>query len=398
MGHGSSQLDDLAPELSVSYLDVLEVRGKMAEPVGSRSQSIENCEDIDAECQEVQSAEGCLAGDPGAGRHLGEAGAKGPDRSDASVPRPLRSSAESECSTAAPSEDEGDVDVRTLGHDLGLVTPLLGVAEDASESDTEVPLPVEKLRDSTHIIFDWDDTLLPTSFIMDAVKICPPKYGAALTRRDGPRRGHVRVGGKLSKDFPCFEALQSHAARVERLLTSASRLARVAIVTSASRPWVFESADQYLPGLNFAGLLKELEVPVYYAHEHSRSQEPEEPELDLAAACKRSAMAEFLQQASQDGAVRNVVSIGDSQAEKDAAKALARRDPLVLPSSPRLRSRRPLCKTVKLMADPSLKHLSEELRLLTERLETVACHNGDLDLCITEPEDLTTQVDALITF
>lgn len=287
---------------------------------------------------------------------------------------------DSECSTVA---EEGDLDQRLLIQEVG--SPLPGGVAEA-----KVPLPLESLRDSCFIIFDWDDTLLPTSFVTDAIKICPPKYGgAAVCRRNGPRRGNVRVGGgsKLSKDFPCYEALCRQALLVEELLRSARGLARVAIVTSATRPWVFESAEQYLPGLDLPGLLRELQIPVYYAHEHQRQ---ELGGLDLEAACKRNAMAEFLQQASAEtSSPWNVLSVGDSLAEKDAAKAVTRWDPLSATAT------RPLCKTVKLMADPSLKQLAEELQLLTKQLERLACYGGDADLCITEPEDFVTQLDAL---
>uniref|UniRef100_A0A7S1WMI0 Uncharacterized protein n=1 Tax=Alexandrium catenella TaxID=2925 RepID=A0A7S1WMI0_ALECA len=118
--------------------------------------------------------------------------------------------------------------------------------------------------------------------------------------------------------------------------------------------------------------------------------------MDPGAACKQHAMAEFLQQASKDtSAAWNVISVGDSQAEKDAAKAVTR--DLCDDTVPGKEfAGRPLCKTVKLMANPSLKQLSEELELLVAQLERLACHNGDFDLCVTEPDDLSMQADALL--
>lgn len=381
MGHGSSALEEPAKELSVSYLDVVHI-----ENVDNRDIQHQQMQCLDADCQKVQCEE--VKNVP----------------HDADSPARLRSSADSECSTAAPSEDEGDmIETRTSSPDVG--TPLLcGVAEDGEDEDKATllePLPLKRLRESTYLIFDWDDTLLPTGFVMDAVKICPPKYGQTALNHRGPRRGHVRVGGgaKLAKDFPCYEALKSHAALVERLLTAANGIARVAIVTSASRPWVFESAEQYLPGLNFAGLLKELEIPVYYASEHRpRGSEADAAgaEIEPGAACKRNAMAEFLQQASEEtGSAWNIISVGDSQAEKDAVK-LVIRDFCGELSFGKDKTQRPLCKTVKLMTNPSLKHLSEELLLLAAQLERLACHNGDFDLCVAEPGDLNMQADALL--
>mmetsp|Transcript_31821 Transcript_31821/g.69599 ORF Transcript_31821/g.69599 Transcript_31821/m.69599 type:complete len:472 (+) Transcript_31821:49-1464(+) len=108
------------------------------------------------------------------------------------------------------------------------------------------------------VIFDWDDTLFPTNFVISTVL---PSLG-------GP-------GGTLSADSEYYERLASHAKQVESVLRSARRTAHVAIVTLSRSPWVQMSADQFLPNLNMAKLLQELGITVYYASEHVQKRAPE---------------------------------------------------------------------------------------------------------------------------
>jgi len=99
---------------------------------------------------------------------------------------------------------------------------------------------------SALIIFDWDDTLLPTTF---------------LSR-------YWNDDMSLDPDFPDADALTAHAHLVGFVLRTARRIARVAIVTNSRSPWVLSSGERFLPGLEVEALLNELEIPVYYARRH----------------------------------------------------------------------------------------------------------------------------------
>jgi len=196
-------------------------------------------------------------------------------------------------------------------------------------------------------------------------------------------------------DFPCYAAIQHHATVVEKVLRAAKASAgHVAIVTLAERPWVFESSDKYLPGLDMAELLKELQIPVYYAPEHAKKdKEGSEDIQDARVGMKQGAMSEFLQvkfggHAVESNAFLNVTSIGDSMVEKEAVEATVRVAELG-------REEPCLCKTVKLVGDPSLKQLTDQLEILSASLETVAGHPCDLDIHVQSPEDLTSQLSAL---
>jgi len=107
--------------------------------------------------------------------------------------------------------------------------------------------------DNAVIIFDWDDTLLPTTFIMQTVL---------------PSLPESERNGAVPESSPYYEELAHHAHIVDFVLRTARRAARVAIVTNSMSPWVIASASRYMPGVNIEALLQELGIPVYYARRH----------------------------------------------------------------------------------------------------------------------------------
>lgn len=240
---------------------------------------------------------------------------------------------------------------------------------------------VADLETCASIIFDWDDTLLPTSFLLEAMEMRMPSGG--LWRHEGTN------SCRLPSNFPCFGALQKHEDTVRGILTNARVVARVAIVTAAARPWVVESADKFLPGLHLACLLQDLDIPVYYANEYSLPLLV--TTMEFSVVCKCNAMIEFLQGCAFGKDFVNVLSIGDSAVEKDAANAAVRRGSDGDGSAEACT----LCKTVKLMDDPSLKQLGEQLQLLEPQLDWLVAHCTDLDVKATHPEELAAQLRML---
>jgi len=111
--------------------------------------------------------------------------------------------------------------------------------------------------DSAVVIFDWDDTLFPTSFIMQAVL---------------PEVHQAEQENPLTPDSRFYNDLENHAHLVEFVLTKAREVARVAIVTLSMSPWVEASAERYLPGLDMKRLMQELDIPVYYSRGHVHQQ------------------------------------------------------------------------------------------------------------------------------
>eukprot|EP00421_Protoceratium_reticulatum_P015214 CAMPEP_0168377502 /NCGR_PEP_ID=MMETSP0228-20121227/10857_1 /TAXON_ID=133427 /ORGANISM="Protoceratium reticulatum, Strain CCCM 535 (=CCMP 1889)" /LENGTH=449 /DNA_ID=CAMNT_0008390497 /DNA_START=164 /DNA_END=1513 /DNA_ORIENTATION=+ len=209
------------------------------------------------------------------------------------------------------------------------------------------------------VIFDWDDTLLPTWFITEVVCAAGPK----------PHRGYEG----LPEDSPFAEALARHAQLVAEVLATACGLARVAIVTLAARPWVEDSASWFLPGLDLPALLRKLGIRVVYARECVPPRQAlaasVEEGVDVYTIAKRNAMKRCLKRLRCG---HNVLSIGDSQAEECAIKEILWEED----------AGSSLCKTVKLLEDPTLDTLGMELQLVCSWLELMVPHKEDFHLDI----------------
>lgn len=243
-------------------------------------------------------------------------------------------------------------------------TPGSARSWDSSCSSDPVEQPI--------IIFDWDDTLLPTTYLKAAV-------GVRWLDADGPA---------LPPDSPILAELQRHGQYVAAALRAARAVGRVAIVTLSERPWVRSSSERFFPGLGFQELLEELDVLEYYALEHVRStmvrsvQRPGGVSLmldrgiDVLRAGKRAAMSKCLRDICGNSQVQlNVVSIGDSWTEQNAIK-----DVLWSPRPEHLPKGEHLCKTVKLLEGPTLQQLGDQLRVLGPWLSDIVEHRGDIDL------------------
>mmetsp|Transcript_40830 Transcript_40830/g.73728 ORF Transcript_40830/g.73728 Transcript_40830/m.73728 type:complete len:497 (-) Transcript_40830:50-1540(-) len=115
-------------------------------------------------------------------------------------------------------------------------------------SSVPASMPDFHSPESSVIIFDWDDTLLPTTYILQDLM-----------------QTELENEGPVTEDMECFAALQAHAHVVEAMLRTARRFARVAIITNSLEPWVIASAKNYLPGLDMGSLLAELGIQVYYS-------------------------------------------------------------------------------------------------------------------------------------
>jgi len=268
--------------------------------------------------------------------------------------------------------------------DVSEIETSSNVDRSRSEKDLSLsfrPILVSMRPENSIIFFDWDDTLLPTAFIKDVHHTCPPKYKYSATPRHNAMQG-----------LPCFPAFQRHATLVQRVLTTARSVAHVAIVTLADRSWL-SSSDQYLPGLKLAELLKELEIPVYHALEHSH-QNNEGDRDDYLIDSKCRAMTEFLKHIYPGNGTRiNALCIGDSLIEKDAIKKAV--DTFETNNETSV-AWPPLCKRVKLIENPSLKQLSVQLDFITNWMDHMVAHDTCFDLTADLNSKWMTQAECLL--
>lgn len=216
-----------------------------------------------------------------------------------------------------------------------------GATADVVTTGASIPGPFS--RDETAIIFDFDDTLFPSSFV-DRRKLIH-----ARQLEDLP--------AELQKGFADLERI------VGRLLSSALHFGTVLIITNAQTGWVELCVGKFMPGLTeLLGAVR-----VVSARSSFERFFPGDPLCWKAAAFAHE--LHQLQKAS-GGALRNVMSFGDSIEERTAVKI----------ASGQLHSR---AKSVKFLDQPSPRQLQHQIEVVTNCLEWIWRHNGDLDVVLT---------------
>jgi hypothetical protein len=190
-----------------------------------------------------------------------------------------------------------------------------------------VQQPPRSKPHQTISIFDWDDTLFPTSFLsavgFDKVET------------------ETRVQMILSKIDKC----------VYKLLQKALRVGRTYIVTNAMKNWVETSSEMYLP-LTY-GLISKNEISVVSARAQYEKSHPNDPKrwkqeafLDIKASLEKSVFT-------------NMIVAGDSTIELEAAQHVSKG------------LEQAILKTIKLKQGPSLEELSKQLETVVEKFDQI---------------------------
>jgi len=239
----------------------------------------------------------------------------------------------------------------------------------------------------TLLIFDWDDTLFPTSFVWKHPRLhwsepCPEDIQAYSDRPDGPLM---------------TELLSQHANTLAALLRLAVSLGEVVIVTMAEVGWVETSIRNFLPDIQ--GLIEELGIEVVYARSALPARflrrQPEDEGHDFTKTLKSRAMERVIRKfygtrrrshgnnrASRSW--KNVLSVGDSMGERLALQDLIFRHRQVDRRGVYKECR---CKCLKLVDEPCLDSLTAEMQVLMSWLQAVVHHDGDIDLDFSELDE-----------
>jgi hypothetical protein len=195
-----------------------------------------------------------------------------------------------------------------------------------------VPQARQPPRHGTSIIFDWDDTLLCTSFL------------TASPWLPGKTRDHLHAITQAGR----------------RVLELSKQLGRVFIVTNATIDWVDYSARKWVPQL-----LPVIDgVQVISAREKYEAQYPR-----TIGEWKLQSFLEVQRRLGSD-AVTNFVSVGDSTFELEAATAIGRSFPQAV------------IKTVKFREKPTPKELLRQLELMGSRLPDIVASGTDVQVAI----------------
>mmetsp|Transcript_111754 Transcript_111754/g.193693 ORF Transcript_111754/g.193693 Transcript_111754/m.193693 type:complete len:263 (+) Transcript_111754:90-878(+) len=176
----------------------------------------------------------------------------------------------------------------------------------------------------TVVIFDWDDTLLCTSYL-----------------------------NSLDCGFVRDPAVQQDLKLIEEaaisLLESGLRLGHVFIITNAMKGWVESSAARWMPGI--LPMLRQ--VPVISARSSHEAQYPGE-----VGQWKKQAFLNLQRQLHAD-VITNLISVGDSNFELEAVHAMGK----AFATS--------LVKTIKLKENPTAQELAKQLALIKPKLEKI---------------------------
>lgn len=242
--------------------------------------------------------------------------------------------------------------------------PVMDTKEDSATVAAPSPAAPEKVERSPNsvIMFDWDDTLLASSFLSS--------------------RGY-----RLDSDNGVCAEVDAQLRALEQCVCAVLNLAltygTVNIVTNAETGWVELSAQKFMPAV--VPLLSKVTVvsarstyesahpdaPLkwkYYAFHERLSSVFGAPALDSMAS-DLAALASAA--AALASASKNIISFGDSHVEREAIRAVTRGVSLCR------------TKSVKFAERPTPEQLRRQLELVTTCFGYIHNHGGDLDLQLT---------------
>jgi hypothetical protein len=197
-------------------------------------------------------------------------------------------------------------------------------------------------KQETVIIFDWDDTLLASSFLSG--------------------RGY-RLDSEIDKSAEIDSQLKELEQSVVSVLNMAISYGEVHVITNAETGWVQLSAQKFIPGV--VPLLSK--VKVLSARSTYENFFPESPLKWKFYAFQENLSRLF----AETKTAKNIISFGDSHVEREAVRAVTR-------GFPNTRT-----KSVKFAERPSMEQLRRQIELVTNCFHYIHNHEGDLDLQLT---------------
>jgi len=228
----------------------------------------------------------------------------------------------------------------------GLVTSSTMDLSDArqAEADTDGVLDGEHCfsPEETVLIFDWDDTVHPSSWVQE--------QGLRLDLESMPTALQ-------------WEQLDELARLASSTLSLAKQFGTVVLVTNAERGWIEMSCAKFLPSL--APMLESVKLlSARSEYERLHLTSPFEWKL-------RAFDAEIGRVLGPDPQRRrNVLSFGDSSHEREA----------VIHATVNM----PNCRTkaLKFLDRPGVQQLHRQHQLVAQCIHRLVHHDGNLDLCL----------------
>jgi hypothetical protein len=262
-------------------------------------------------------------------------------------PTQTTSSSSSASSSYIDSLDATSVAVPSASSVVSAADAECAVSPSPCSSSPEPLLEEEEVQSEkeTVIAFDWDDTLLSSSWL------------AGL--------GYRLDSNMVNASPSLLSALSTLANAVCELLRAAALCGRVVIITNAETGWVELSAAKFIPSV--LPLLGELNIQILSARSTFEKTYPDNP-LKWKCAAFESVLSSLL---SQKHIEKNVLSFGDSHVEREAVRTVTGS------------CDNTLCKSVKFAERPTCEQLTRQIALVHNCLNYIHHHNNHLDLQLT---------------
>jgi|LauGreDrversion4_2_1035121.scaffolds.fasta_scaffold170268_3 hypothetical protein len=184
------------------------------------------------------------------------------------------------------------------------------------------------------IVFDWDDTLLCTSYL------------------------------NMKPDAANSPAVQKHLQLITetgiQLIETAMKFGRTFIITNAMKGWVEYSATKYIPGL--LPTLKKIRI-ISARSEHETLYPGQYHEWKIQAFLN-------VQKEMKSEIITNLVSLGDSTIEMDAVHVMGNE------------FAQALIKTVKFRETPTPEELAKQLELVNQKFEKIILNARSLKISL----------------
>jgi len=217
--------------------------------------------------------------------------------------------------------------------------------ETPSEDRAPSPLPIPFSTDETCIIFDWDDTILSSSWLayhdlrLDFPAVLPD---AAITQL------------AVLEDSVCA------------LLERALKCGTVIIITNAEAGWVEMSCRRFIPRcLPVVSKIKVLSARSSFEGLHPASPADWKVHAFFQEICLAYA-------GRRPDSLKNVLSFGDSVHERAAVhKVTANMGPMTR------------TKSIKFVERPTVEQLRRQVDLVASCFDEICRHDGHLDLMLT---------------
>lgn len=223
------------------------------------------------------------------------------------------------------------------------------VSEVEMQTEEWVQSPSKPSFQNTIIIFDWDDTLLSSSWLSS---------------------NGLYLYSELTHE--AVDQLKVLEAAVIKLINKALQFGEVYLVTNAENGWVELSAEKFLPGV--VSLLPK--VNIVSARSSYQSQFPNQP-FEWKVEAFRSGLeqvfqdrADFEEKSHSMNSCRNVISFGDSMHERLALRRVTSNMPNTY------------SKSVKFVERPTIEQLERELTIINSSFDYLCTYSGDLDLML----------------